>query len=71
MNYRVEGCTCAGCLRTEPQICRHCGYSIHIAESGEFAGKYVHALTGNQICALSAELPKERESERFQRRKLW
>jgi hypothetical protein len=36
------------------RVCLHCGYSIHIAKHGEFVGKYVHVLTGNWLCALSA-----------------
>lgn len=39
----------------ECRTCAHCGYSIDIARIGEFAGKYVHVLTGSWMCALSAE----------------
>jgi hypothetical protein len=36
------------------QVCRRCGFSIGIARSGEFKGRYVHGLTGNVVCALLA-----------------
>lgn len=37
------------------ETCKHCGYSIGKAKYGEFAGKYVHVLTGNVLCAIVAE----------------
>jgi hypothetical protein len=38
----------------ENVICARCGYSIGTATSGEFVGQWVHVLTGNTMCALTA-----------------
>lgn len=52
MNCGQEPCTCSA--GKELPICQHCGYSIGVAKFGEFKGKFVHVITGNWLCALSA-----------------
>jgi hypothetical protein len=41
--------------KSEMPTCKHCGYTVAVAQFGDFKGKLVHVITGNWLCALSAE----------------